>query len=650
MKKKMQLRTKLILAFVIILIVPILSVGWFSVQSAKNQIIEQQKINANSSIEVLNTNITHAVSLKTHDLEYLAGKIATTSLKSKKDSDTREILDEYVNSHSDVEMAYVGTTQGEMIRMPFHTYPSDYDPRERPWYASTKGVNYSISDPYKSATDDQLVITLSKELPNGKGVVGIDLSIDSFHAIASEVAIGKKGFVSIVDKNDQYISHPKKDLGSKVEKEISQLTSGKREEEKTIGEMRVLYKTNNLTDWKIIGNTYTSEAKESTNAIYQTNYIVIIVSLILGGIMIFYVIRSILVPLRKLTKSANTISKGDLTQKIDVLSNDEVGQLGQAFDQMQKHLINLLTDLKSHTTTVQESADLLSASTSQNIASSQQISSAIQQVTVNNEQQTNQVGQSNEALREISKGTTNIATGAAHVSDLTATASEQAIDGGHSIQNTVDKMNTIHDAVNHTDTKIRALYDRTKEISSILEMIHSIADQTNLLALNASIEAARAGEHGKGFAVVAEEVRKLAESSQQSAGQIEKLILAVQGDTSETVKIMQETIEHAQSGTLVAEETAHKFETIITSMQNIAPKMEDMSAISEEIAATITTMVAGSQTFVDAANDNAAASEEVAASSEEALASMESMERTAQELQHLSEEVQMLVNKFKLPN
>lgn len=650
MKKKMQLRTKLILAFVIILIVPILSVGWFSVQSAKNQIIEQQKINANSSIEVLNTNITHAISLKTHDLEYLADKLASTSLKSKKDSDTRKILDEYVNSHSDVAMAYVGTTEGEMIRMPFHSYPSDYDPRERPWYASTKGVNYSISDPYKSATDDQLVITLSKELPNGKGVVGIDLSIDSFHAIASEVAIGKKGFVSIVDKNDQYISHPKKELGAKVEKEINQLTSGKREEEKTIGEMRVLYKTNNLTDWKIIGNTYISEADQSTSVIYKTNIIVIIVSFLLGGIMIYFVIRSILVPIRKLTKSANTISKGDLTQKIDVLSNDEVGRLGQAFDQMQKHLINLLTDLKSHTTTVQESADLLSASTSQNIASSQQISSAIQQVTVNNEQQTNQVGQSNEALREISKGTTNIATGAAHVSDLTTTASEQAIDGGHSIQNTVDKMNTIHDAVNHTDTKIRALYDRTKEISSILEMIHSIADQTNLLALNASIEAARAGEHGKGFAVVAEEVRKLAESSQQSAGQIEKLIFAVQGDTSDTVKIMQETIEHAQTGTLVAEETAQKFEAIIMSMQNIAPKMEDMSAISEEIAATITTMVSGSQTFVDAANDNAAASEEVAASSEEALASMESMERTAQELQQLSEEVQQLVNKFKLPN
>lgn len=652
MLKNMRLRTKLIISFSAILIIPSMIISAVAFQNIKSLVIEQQGGYAHSSSDILNANITNTLQSKIDDIDYLANRISKLPLKMDKKSEVRTVLSEYAEGHNDVQVAYVGSAKGDMIQMPYYIYPKDYNPIERPWYkGALNEQDYSISDPYISALDNKLVITISKKLPNDMGVVGIDMSINSFQKLANEVKIGKKGFISIIDQHGNYITHPTKELGKPVDDEMkSIISSNKKTDTKDINNKTLSLKTNDLSDWKIVSTTYISEATTQASKTWLNIMYILVGSLILGGILNFFIIRSIISPIKKLRDSALTISEGDLTTEITVSGKDEVGQLAEAFEKMKIHLTALISNLKDNANTIRESSDLLSASTSENMASSQQITAAMQQVTINNERQTNQMAQSNQALGEVSDGIQDMASDTSQVTELSQTANQQALEGGQSIQETVEKMESIQSAVNETDLKVRSLYDRTKEINSILEIIRSIADQTNLLALNASIEAARAGEHGKGFAVVAEEVRKLAESSQQSAGQIETLIQTVQDDTGETVKIMESALHHVQDGTKVVENTAEKFDVIVKNMQSITPRMENVSAVSQEIAATISTMTSSSQVLIDAATENAAALEEVSASTEESLSSMVSMERTAQELQHLAEELQQSIQKFKLPN
>lgn len=645
-----KLRNKLIGALLVTLVIPSLILGSISYNSAKGQIESEQVNSAKASIHLLNTQITSTIQPKTHDVEYFSKKVTSSLLDESKDSKLRNILDQYVNEHPEAAMAYVGTAKGQMIRMPYFKYTKDYDPRERPWYQEAMQSNGKviITEPYTSSTSGDLVITISKKLKDGSGVVGIDIQINTLKEIANKVHIGQKGYITLVDNNKTIISHPNKESGKAASDPYMDNVMSKKTGQTTYNNHQILYTTNELTGWKIIGTTFTSEATEAANTTLHTDIIVQIIFLILGSILIFLLVRSIVNPINKLEASAKRVSEGDLTEDIMIQSNDEIGKLADSFNHMKDNLATLINKVNTNATLVRSSAEELSASTDQNIAAAQQISAATQHVSKNTDQQTMNIEQNTEAVEEISKGIMVISDNISEVSALSALATEQAEDGQQSIQHTVSQMDSIQQSVTNSDAKIRSLYDRTKEIGAILNIIGDIADQTNLLALNASIEAARAGEHGKGFAVVAEEVRKLAENSQQSATKIAELIAAVQQDSGDAVKIMLSTLNDVQEGITISQKSAEKFESIITSMRDITPKTESASATAEQISASSQQLAASSIELNHHAKENSAASEEVAASTEESLTSLESVESSAKELLNMAEELQTIIQQFKI--
>ncbi|HBJ00246.1 MAG TPA: methyl-accepting chemotaxis protein [Lysinibacillus sp.] len=647
--KKLSLRKKLIFAFLVILLVPALMIGYTSFKSTKSQILKEQQASAMESVRMLNTNITNMIAPKVHDIEYFAKKLNLSHLQPENRQELNNLFQEYVHTHPEVELLYIGTADGGMIDAPIHEYASDYDPRVRPWYTEAvenKG-QASITSPYLSKSTNNIVVTVMQALPDDSGVIALDLNISVLSALTDDTRIGKTGFAAILDNNQLYVAQRDKESGTEAtEKYISKVYE---QQEGIIIEknQHLRFETNELTGWKVIGTMFTVEATDAASATFNITLLIIAVSIIVGIIFMLAMIKSIVSPIKRLQQSALKISDGDLTEYIDIHTKDEIGQLGEAFVSMKVNLKKLIRNVDQSSQHVQTAAQGLSANAEQNIAASEQVTEAMQQVAISTEKQTTGIDQNAISIEEIAKGVVEVADSALQVSDLSSQAIHLAVEGGQSVEQSVNQMVSIHQSVAQSDSMIKSLFDRTKEIGSIIEIISNISDQTNLLALNAAIEAARAGENGKGFAVVADEVRKLAEQSHESARQIFDLIRGIQQETEQSVSIMAKVTEDVQSGLHISDEAITKFHVIMASMNEITPKMEEVSSASEQMSAGVQEVAAVTEDLAFSAKGNASASEDVAASTEEQLASMEEINASAQALAHMADELKQLISQFK---
>jgi methyl-accepting chemotaxis protein len=648
-----NLKTKLIVCFAIVLLIPSISIGTLAYKSAEKQVQNQILHTASENVKLVNTLINNSIKPKENDIDYLSKKISSRSYKGEASPELRKIFQQYVNLHPEVVSIFIGTKNGLYVQVPKFKMPPGYDPRQRYWYKeamSHKG-QVIITDPEKTASTGETVVTICKTTDDGSGVVSINLRLNKIKDLVNQVKIGKEGYAFLIDPNRKIISHPNMKSGSKAGSSFYDKLF-----EKDTGEFQYalngkdklyIYTTNPLTRWKVVGNMSSSEVNDAVAPILHKTLLVIIISCILSSILVYFMVKSILTRIIDLKNRAITISKGDLTQTIDVKSNDEIGDLARAFNKMAENLRILIQKVEESAEQVASSAEELTASAEQTSLATEQVASSIQEVASSAEKQTNEIDQNVNSLNEISASITKIADNSMNVAELSKNTTMQAEEGGKSVQKTVDQMNSIHESVKVSSEAIKSLSERSKQIGKILDVITGIADQTNLLALNAAIEAARAGEEGKGFAVVADEVRKLAEQSQESAKQIFHLIQGIQQDTEKTVQIMVKTTEDVKDGLTISNETIEKFEGILNSMRDVAPKMEEVSITAQKISSEAQEVTATANELATIAQNNAATSEEVAASTEEQLASMEEISASAKSLSAMAEELKELVSHFK---
>lgn len=286
-----------------------------------------------------------------------------------------------------------------------------------------------------------------------------------------------------------------------------------------------------------------------------------------AGAVLFGFLLSVMItrPIRKFVAATAELAQGqgDLTRRIDVHGNNELGDLARNLNQMLDHLQKLARD-------VQQAAMQVGAS-------SAEISAASRQMLDGAKDQAVKIEGSTAAVTELSSSIQQVAQNAIE-------ATKAAQQSGTSVQAAVARMNKIRSTVEGAAERILELGESGKRIGNIVEVIRQISEQTSLLALNASIEAAHAGEQGRGFAVVADEVSSLARRVGQSAKDIEDLIATIKDQTAEAVRVMQSGTREVEDGTQLVGATLTDLTKIVEVVTETANAVQEQAVASDEIA------------------------------------------------------------------
>ncbi len=357
--------------------------------------------------------------------------------------------------------------------------------------------------------------------------------------------------------------------------------------------------------------------------------------------------RRITSRLNNLKNEVSAVGSLDLTKPDShATCNDEIGDMAEAIISMKRALRDIVSQLKNSADTLAASSEELTANSEQSAQAANQITTSISDMAEGATKQLATANETSAVVEQMSAGLEQVAASTNHVAEQSAQTAEKAQEGGHAVEKAVKQMDHIEDTVNTSAKVVAKLGERSKEIGQIVDTISGLAGQTNLLALNAAIEAARAGEQGRGFAVVAEEVRKLAEQSQEAAKKIAELIGEIQEDTGKAVVAMADGTREVRTGGEVVNAAGLAFQEIVRLVSQVSGQVKEISAATQQVAGG-SQQIVGSVKKIDALSKaSAGESQSVSAATEEQLASMEEIANSSQALAQLAQDLQSAVARF----
>jgi methyl-accepting chemotaxis protein len=327
-------------------------------------------------------------------------------------------------------------------------------------------------------------------------------------------------------------------------------------------------------------------------------------------------------PIKKIVHRIKEIAQGDgdLTVSLDDTSNNEIGELARWFNVFIGHIRDIVHQV------VVAAADINDAATNM-----KQMTAYTDQAM---RQQQSQTEQAATAINEMSATVTEISSNAEHTSEEVKTSDAQALQGKQVVTKTIDAISNVASEVERAAQVIHTLEQNGENIGKVVDVIKNIAEQTNLLALNAAIEAARAGEQGRGFAVVADEVRTLANRTQQSTQEIQSMIEALQSGTLEAVKVMDSGKKEVEHSVQQAMHAGAALDSITTAMATISDMTVQISGAASQQSVVAEQINQNVATVNQTAQDTAQSAHAAANSSENLL--------------RLSKKLQNLVVRFKI--
>ncbi|MGR5237645.1 methyl-accepting chemotaxis protein [Vibrio alfacsensis] len=533
---------------------------------------------------------------------------------------------------------FLGTPNGDMYRSHPERNRADYDPRTRPWYKDASAAGKQIiTQAYQDAITNALLVTIAEPITqSGRlvGVVGADVLIDQLINDVISLDAGDNAHAMLIDMSDgTFLAHPNKSLTLKPISSLSDTFSKQAIEraanngivETAIvkGEEKLYYFSNVPgTNWMfaIEMDRATEEASHATllREMIITALLITIVVIVAVSWLVGFLFRD----LGRVSQALEEIAsgEGDLTQRLEPRSDDEVGKLAENFNRFVGNMHTMVIKLSHVSAALAEQAN----------TTAQQAEERSQRISY----QQDEINMVATAVNEMAAATQEIAGNADNTAQNSGEAVQACVHGSAQVTQTQGSIQNLAHEVQVATNVIQELEAHGNSINAILSTIQGIAEQTNLLALNAAIEAARAGEQGRGFAVVADEVRVLSQRTHASTKEIQETIEMLQSTTAKAVGIMDDGRRLADTSVDDANSAAVSLTQIHTAVERISDMATQIASAAEEQASVTTEITRNTEGLRDVSNELSFEAQQAA--------------EQAAHLSDLSHELEQEINRFKL--
>ncbi len=572
MMKNLSLKQKILLSVVIALSLVILLLSWQSYSSQKSLLLQGSQ----EQLQRLGTQQAERVS------DWLAARRdVIQALGNKAGAEPLNALQQAQVSGR-FQLTYFGESSGKMNDSDPSINRDGYDPRSRGWYqeAMSKG-GLIVTKPYLDVAYNIMVVTLAQ--PVSGGVVGGDLSIASLVEDVTKMQLPADGFAIMMHKDGTIIADKDAAKAMKPASEIdNDLTNALIEQSKSSKDSVPAYFDNEGrdkllwaadipdTDWELVLVLDKAALEAPLSSLLMTQLGMALLVLVGSILAISWLVSMLLGPLSKVSQALARIAdgNGDLTQRIKIDANDEVGQLANSFNRFVGSQHQLIGNIR-------QLANELNADAERSLVTNQAAVDELQR-------QQQEVTMVATAVTEMASATMEIAGNAENTAAAAQQSAQSSEQGKMLVNKTRQSINGLAEEVGQATEVIGELSRHAQAITSILSTIQGIAEQTNLLALNAAIEAARAGEQGRGFAVVADEVRVLSRRTQDSTQQIQSTIETLQQTTARAVSLMQTSQGLADNSVQDADQAVRALEEITSAISLISDMAGQIATAAEE--------------------------------------------------------------------
>ncbi|OHW63347.1 methyl-accepting chemotaxis protein McpC [Andreesenia angusta] len=668
-KVKLNIGAKVIAITLVLIIIPmiLLGVGTYNIS---HKIMDEQYESLGKAI---GSEVTTIVDRHVEEIERNMNNLSTIPALAnvledpKQAENIYDIFGRMLESY-DIQNLYFATSKGDLylssIVEGVNTGTVSVEGiAEKEWYKSAvESEDMAWSDAYEDEATGDLVVTVSKSIVRDGavlGVVGMDISLKTINEIVVSAGASGEVYPIIVDGEGTIIAEQNTDaIGNKFEaaNELEDMDTEvktlkyKFEDKKsgTVQNQLIILKNVDKINWKVATILSTDPITEAKNSIVKTTLTIGLIAGLVATVISVIFGKSISRSIRKVVDILKKMESGDLTERLDIKSEDEFGEVRDIFNSTVESLRNLVGNIKEASHSVGEQSGNLAALSEEVNASSLEISSTSEEIAKGASEQAMDAERGANIVEQLSSQLLELEDISREMQGLVEGMRETNAESTEVIGELQSKTEVNNESTDKVEEEIMRLDEKISSISDILATINDIAEQTNLLALNASIEAARAGEHGKGFAVVADEIRKLAQDSKGSSDSIRSIIDSVQSESRHTVEVVKGVKAVNGEQTEAVFKVGEAFKAIEDLLQDVAEKISVIGKHSGKMNESRADIVNVINNISAVCEETAASSEEVTASIQQQTAATEDVADSATSLNELSNKLNYEIGKFKI--